>query len=84
MTDEEIVDVDAADEVTLGVALPVRCSHPPTGKGVPIGLALAGALGSATSPRSPLVMPLAGVMDETFPSKKQDASPKRSSVKAKA
>lgn len=76
--------VGVFDPVAVDVALPSLCGHPPAGKGVPTGLALAGGPGSATPTRSPLAAKLFGTMALTLASSTQLASPKRSSVKAKA
>jgi hypothetical protein len=82
--DSMIELVGVSDPVAVGVALPPLCGHPPAGRGVPMGLALAGEPESTTPARRPLVMTLAGVVTVTLASIKQLASPKRSSVKAKA
>ena len=66
------------------VELELLCGKPPGGKGVCAGLELTCGPGITTPPWRPLLIILAGVLDETFASKKQLASPKRSSVKAKA
>ena len=53
--------VGEIDAVTVGVKLPPR-GKPPTGRGVPAGLALTGGLGSATPARSPLAAKLLGAV----------------------
>ena len=78
-----ITDI-AADVVCVGDKLSPLCGHPLTGMGVPTGLALAGGPGSTTPTRRPLAKPVLGAVADTFASMKQLASPKRSSVKAKA
>ena len=76
--------VGVIDPEFVGVVLPPLCGQPPAGKGAPAGLALASMLGSAALTNRPLAITLTAVVFVTLVYKKQLASPKRSSVRAKA